>query len=181
MDLKLRPGPYDTVTDTLAPSEAWRRSPLDDPPLRFARQPFYAETLAVLESVRDHDLERLTALCDVDFGIVDVDLAGRTRPVRTRVEWERFFYERFATLTTLGAATDFEVLSYQAHQQGTLGFSVLEYRQSLTVDDQTAWFDGIATIVWKRTPSGWRQARWHGSVVTAVVPEPLRRLTNGAN
>lgn len=158
-----------------------RRSALDDPPLRFARQPFYAETLALLEAVRDHDFARLAALCDDDFGIVDVDAAGRTRTVRTRVEWERWYLEQFATLETLGAVTDAEVLSYKARREGDLGFSVVEFRQSLTVGEHTAHVDCVATVVWKRTPTGWRQARWHGSVVSSVVPDELRALMNRAN
>jgi hypothetical protein len=149
-------------------------SPLDSPPAQFADQPFYAETVELLRCVRDHDFTALAALCDDDFGIVDVDPAGVARVVRDRPGWEAWFTELFATLDALVAATDSEVLDYRAIAHDTMGFSVLEFRQFLTIGEYTATFDCITTIVWKQTPDGWREARWHGSVVSSVVPEELR-------
>ena len=152
------------------------RSPLEAPPQRFADEPFYAETLTLLRSVRDQDFDTLAALCDDDFGIVDVDPNGGAVPIRSRVEWERWFHQLFATLQQLDATTDSEILRYDAVRSDTLGYSVLEFRQSLTVGDHVARFDCIATIVWKRTPDGWREARWHASVISSEVPDALRAL-----
>lgn len=153
-------------------------SPLDNPPQRFAHRPFYAETLSLLRSVRDQDFESLNWLCDDDYGIVDVDPVGRARVIRNRSEWADWFHELFATLETLGATTDSEVLSYKAVREAILGYSVLEFRQSLTIGEHTATFDCIATIIWKRTSRGWREARWHGSVISSYVPDELRRFAD---
>ena len=43
-------------------------SMLDEPLQHFADAPFFAETLTLLRSVRDHDFETLAALRDDDFG-----------------------------------------------------------------------------------------------------------------
>ena len=158
---------------TLARSE----SPLDHPPVRFARRPFYAETLSLLRSVRDHDVESLQWLCEDDFGIVDVDPTGAPRVIRYRDEWSQWFHELFATLDALGADTDSEIISYKAIKESSLGYSVVEFRQSLTIGGHTATFDCVATIVWKKTTRGWREARWHGSVVSSDVPDELQALT----
>ena len=131
--------------------------------------------------MRDHDFETLSWLCDDDYGIVDIDPTGNARPIRNRVEWERWFHELFATLTALGASTDSEVISYKATRDGNLGYSVLEFRQLLTIGEHTATFDCIATIIWKWTLRGWREARWHGSVISSVVPAELQAMTQGAN
>jgi SnoaL-like domain len=149
-------------------------SPLDDPPAGFAGRPFLTETLTLLRSVRDHDYDTLAALCDDDFGIVDGDPAGVISIIRTREEWERWFLGLFATLRQLGARTDSEVLRYDALQHATMGFSALEFRQFLEIDGSTATFECVATIVWKLTPSGWREARWHVSVVGSHGTETLR-------
>ena len=110
----------------MIPSVIERRdSMLDHPPMRFAHRPFYAETLNLLRTVRDQDLPQLSVLYDDVFGIVDIDPSGSARPIRNRLEWERWFHELFAT--------------------------------------------------------GWRQARWHGSVISSNVPEPLKTLTNREN
>jgi len=29
----------------------------------------------------------------------------------------------------------------------------------------------VATIIWKSTPDGWREARWHASVISTDIPE----------
>jgi hypothetical protein len=155
-------------------------SPLDHPPARFARRPFYAETLTLLRSVRDHDFESLQWLCDDDFGIVDVDPAGQARVIRSRDEWSQWFHELFSTLDALGAAPIRRSSSYKAVREQSLGYSVLEFRQSLTVGDHTAFFDCIATIIWKKTSRGWREARWHGSVISSEIPDELRELSDGA-
>ena len=158
-----------TMTSASAPLV----SPLDTPNVQFADQPFYSETIELLRCVRDHDFTALATLCDDDFGIVDVDPAGAARVVRDRAGWEAWFHELFATLDALTAATDSEVLDYRAIAHDTMGFSVLEFRQYLTIGDHTATFDCVTTIVWKHTPAGWREARWHGSVVSSIVPDGM--------
>lgn len=163
-----------TDTEGTEPRAAVSSSPLDHPPAQFRDVPFYDETIQLLRFVRDHDLDGLAALCDDDFGIVDVDPAGAARPIRSRDEWERWFVELFGTLTAMGATTDSVVLDHRARRDDTMGFSVLEFRQLLTVGPHTATFDCVATIVWKLTPEGWREARWHASVISSDVPDALR-------
>jgi hypothetical protein len=78
----------------------------------------------------------------------------------------------------MDATTDSQVLDYQALVSGDLGYGVLDFRQTLTVGDHTATFNCIAaTVIWKRTPTGWRESRWHCSVISSDVPNPLRDLT----
>jgi ketosteroid isomerase-like protein len=149
-------------------------SPLDHPPDHLLDRPFFAETVTLLRSVRDHDFDTLAALCDDDFGIVDIDPSGMSRPIRDRTGWEQWFHELFATLTAMGASTDSIIDDYQAVTTTDMGYSVLDFTQTLTVGPHTASFVCIATIVWKRTPNGWREARWHASVVSADIPAALR-------
>lgn len=146
-------------------------SPLDGPRPDFDGQPFLDQTLALLRSVRDHDFDTLAALCDDDFGIVDVDPSGAAAAIRTRPQWENWFRQLFAQLDAMDAATDSEILGYAAVAESSLGYSVLDFRQTLTVGDLTASFDCLATIIWKSTPDGWREARWHASVISKNIPD----------
>lgn len=152
-------------------------SPLDEAQPVHEGKPFFDLTLTLLRSVRDHDLDTLAELCDDDFGIVDIDPSGGNVPIRTRTEWEHWFRGLFAQLDTLGADTDSQVLAYDAVAGRDLGYSVVEFRQTLSVGEHTPTFDCITTIVWKQTPSGWREARWHGSVIAQQVPDELTSLT----
>ena len=146
---------------------------LDDTSPAFGDQPFYDQTVTLLHSVRDHDFATLAALCDDDFGIVDIDVAGTARPIRNRAEWEEWFTTLFATLKSMNAETDSVILDYKALSQGTLGFGVLEFQQTLTVGPHVATFECVATIIWKLTPHGWREARWHASIVSSDIPAAL--------
>lgn len=137
----------------------------------WAEAPFFAETVELLRSVRDHDFDSLADLCDDDFGIVDLDQSGGSVMVRTRAEWEKWFRRLFAELDAVGADTDSEILDYQAMAIAEMGFSVVEFRQSLTLGEATALFDCVTTIVWKLTKSGWKEARWHVSLLSTDVPE----------
>lgn len=149
-------------------------SPLDTPPGKFADTAFFDETVTLLRSVRDHDFDTLAALCDDDFGIVDVDPAGNAKPIRDRAGWEDWFRELFATLNSMGAVTDSTIDDYQAIASDDMGYSVLDFTQTLTVGAHIASFECIATIIWKRTDHGWRESRWHASVISSDVPAELR-------
>ena len=147
------------------------RSPLDQPHPDYEDRPFFDQTLTLLRCVRDHDFDILADLCDDDFGIVDVDPSGASVAIRTRSEWEHWFHRLFAQLDALSAATDSEILGYVAVEEQSLGYSVLDFRQTLTVGELTATFDCVATIIWKSTPDGWREARWHASVISTEIPD----------
>lgn len=162
-------------TATTEPTTRPSPSPLDEPPARFAHAPFFADTVTLLRSVRDHDFDTLAALCDDDFGIVDIDPNGNSRPIRDRAGWEAWFRELFATLNALGATTDSRIDGYEALVEGTMGYSVLDFTQTLSVGELHASFECIATIIWKQTADGWRESRWHASVISSDVPDELRQ------
>ena len=67
-------------------------------------RPYFAETVELLRCVRDHDFDSLAALCDDDFGIVDLDQSGSSVMVRTRDEWEAWFRRLFTELDAMAAA-----------------------------------------------------------------------------
>ena len=139
----------------------------------WAEEPFFAETVELLRSVRDHDFDTLAARCDDDFGIVDLDQSGSNVMVRSRQDWENWFRRLFAELEAASADTDSVITQYQALAGSDMGFSVVEFTQSLSVGPHTGLFDCVATIVWKLTPDGWKEARWHVSLLSADVPEAL--------
>lgn len=149
-------------------------SSLDHPPVGFADQPFFEETLTLLRAVREHDFDTLAGLCDDDFGIVDIAPDGSGVPIRTRAEWEAWFRDGlFPRLEALGADTDSEVTGYQALVSGDLGYGVLDFQQSLTVGGLVATFECIATVIWKRTATGWKESRWHCSVISSDLPPEM--------
>jgi hypothetical protein len=155
-----------------------RASSLDTAPKEHADKPFFDETVTLLRAVRDHDFETLAGLCDDDFGIVDIAPDGSGVPIRTRLEWEAWFRDSlFPKLEEMGADTDSEILGYEALRRGDLGYGVLDFRQTLTVAGLVATFDCIATLIWKKTPTGWVESRWHCSVISSHVPESLQALT----
>ncbi|MDJ0497356.1 MAG: nuclear transport factor 2 family protein [Acidimicrobiia bacterium] len=137
----------------------------------WAKDPFFAETVELLRSVRDHDFDSLAELCDDDFGIVDLDQSGGSVMIRTRAEWEAWFHRLFSELDAAAASTDSEILDYQAIATADMGFSVVEFRQSLGMGELIANFDCVATIVWKRTEQGWKEARWHVSLLSTDLPD----------
>lgn len=137
----------------------------------WAGAPFFEETVELLRSVRDHDFESLAELCDDDFGIVDLDQSGGSVMIRTRAEWEAWFRRLFSELNAASASTDSEILDYRAMKTSDMGFAVVEFRQSLGIADVTAHFNCVATIVWKATPEGWKEARWHVSLLSTDIPD----------
>jgi ketosteroid isomerase-like protein len=137
--------------------------------------PFLDETKTLFRSVSTHDFDTLAALCDDDFGIVDIDPKGGSVVIETRAEWEDWFHSLFDQLDAMDAETTTDILDYKALRRGELGYSVVDFRQNLTMGDTTAHFYCVATIIWKQTPDGWKESRWHCSVIR-VEPNGLPGL-----
>jgi hypothetical protein len=136
---------------------------LDRPHPEYEERPFFDQTLALLRSVRELDFVSGADLHDADRGIVSVEPAGP--------EWELWFHLLFAHVGALNAATDSEILDYVAIEGPSCGYSVLDFRQSLTSGGLTATFDCLATITWSPAPDGWVAARWQASVISSDIPD----------
>jgi ketosteroid isomerase-like protein len=130
----------------------------------FENKPFYQQTLILFDSVSKHDFNTLADLCDDDFGIVDLNTEGNNVIISTREEWENWFHTLFSQLKEMNASTSTEILNYQSLKEETLGYSVVDFCQLLTVDGTTARFNCVATIIWKKTDQGWKESRWHASL-----------------
>ncbi|MGB5756736.1 MAG: nuclear transport factor 2 family protein [Acidimicrobiales bacterium] len=139
--------------------------PLQTAANRFAGEHFVHETLILLQAVVDRDLDALLGIGDEDFAIIDVDPEGQTSLARTEPGWEPWFRRYFLMLDALDASIDVEIESYQALKTSELGYSVVEFRQTVEGRSLSAWFDCVATIVWKNTDDGWKEARWHCSIL----------------
>jgi hypothetical protein len=74
-------------------SEPW---PLDA--LAGSGWPLAEPTAALFAGVRDHDLERLSALCDDEHGIVDIAPDGSSVVIPDRAAWRAWFERLFAQL-----------------------------------------------------------------------------------
>ncbi|HYN28612.1 MAG TPA: nuclear transport factor 2 family protein [Dermatophilaceae bacterium] len=129
------------------------------------QKPFYDLTVRLLGHVRDHDLPALAALCDDDFGIVEITTTGGSLVIRDRAGWEAWFGGLFAQLDAMQARTWSEVTGYEAVVSGDMGYSVVDFHQMLVTEEESLRFTVIATIIWKRVDGGWRESRYHSSLL----------------
>ena len=126
---------------------------------------FLPETMRLFSYVSTQNFDDLAALCDDDFGIVDLDPNGGSVMVRTRKEWEDWFHGLFQQLNTMHASTTTTITQYDVLPGEVLAMSVVEFDQHLHVGEQTHTFGCVVTIVWKKTAHGWQEARWHVSLI----------------
>lgn len=148
------------MTNTLLQSIA----PVSMPP-EMDNQPFAAETETLFRCVSEHDFDTLAALCDDDFGIIDLGTEGQNVVIETRAEWENWFHTLFDKLDTMQATTRTEIQKYRALVNGDMGYSVVDFCQVLSVGDQSARFYCVVTIIWKRVGQKWKESRWHCSLI----------------
>ncbi|MGZ8804800.1 MAG: nuclear transport factor 2 family protein [Microbacterium sp.] len=126
-------------------------------------EPLRAETQALLDAVNTLDLDALRAMVDDDYGIVDVDPEGRTVVIDTKAEWDAYMDLNFAAMRAGGAVLSSRVLDYHGVEAGRLGYSVVRFDQRVEIAGTVIENPCIATVVWKRTDEGWKEARWHCS------------------
>lgn len=128
-------------------------------------QPFAEETKTLFRCVSEHDFDTLAALCDDDFGIIDLGTEGQSVVIETRKEWEDWFHNLFARLDAMGAHTSTEINKYQALESDKMGYGVVDFCQLLRVEGQVSRFYCVATIIWKRVGDVWKESRWHCSLI----------------
>ena len=134
-------------------------------------QPFFDLTLEMLNCVRDHNFERLSQICDDDFGIVDIDTEGGSRIIRNQTEWAEWFTGLFQQLDAMKAITWSEITGYEALKKQDMGYSVVDFDQLFVVGEKRMRFRVIATIIWKRTGDVWQESRYHGSLIRVIEEE----------
>lgn len=83
-------------------------------PQVFANKPYYELTCELLDCVRDHNYERLSHICDDDYGIIDINPTGGSEIIRDRKGWEDWFTGLFTKLEAMQAETWSEITSYEA-------------------------------------------------------------------
>lgn len=130
---------------------------MDDQPLR-------EQTQALLDAVNALDLDALRAMVDDDYGIVDVDPEGRSVVIDGKPEWDAYMERNFAAMQAGGAVLSSRIVDYHGEADDRLGYSVVRFVQRVEIGGVVIENPCIATIVWKQTPEGWKEARWHCSL-----------------
>jgi hypothetical protein len=132
-------------------------------------KPFFQLTETILNCVRDHNYELLSSICDDDFGIIDINETGGTMVAKNRADWENWFKSLFAKLNSMNATTWSEITEYDALETAEMGYSVVFFNQYLKVENVTQCFKATSTIIWKKTDDGWKESRYHGSLLSVAV------------
>jgi hypothetical protein len=131
-------------------------------------KPFFDLTEEMFRCVRDRDFETLANICDDEFGIVDINVEGGSEVIRDRAGWEKWFSGLFTQLKDMDARTWSEITRYEALESGAMGYSVVDFDQVFIGQGKRLRFSVLATIIWKRAGDGWKEARYHSSMLKVV-------------
>lgn len=134
-------------------------------------KPFYQLTEEMFHCVSKHNFERLAQLCDDDFGIIDINTVGGSEIIRDRAGWEHWFQGLFTKLAEMKAETWSEITRYEALAHTDMGYGVVDFDQIFIAGDQKLRFSVIATIIWKKVGDGWKESRYHSSLIKVVPLE----------
>ncbi len=127
--------------------------------------PFFDLTVEMLDCVRDHNFDRLSKICDDDYGIIDINTEGGSEIIRDRRGWENWFSGLFQKLEEMKATTWSEITHYESVVRGEMGYSVVDFDQVFIVGDKKMRFAVIATIIWKKEGEEWKESRYHSSLI----------------
>lgn len=133
-------------------------------PAEVTTKPFFELTQEMLNCVRDFDFGRLSEICDDDYGIVDINTTGGSEIIRDRAGWEAWFRGLFLKLKVMNASTWSEITQYEVVTGENMAYSVVDFDQIFITPEQKLRFGVVATIIWKKTPDGWKEARYHSSL-----------------
>lgn len=126
----------------------------------------YQLTEELLTAVNQLDLPKLRALVDDDFGIVDVDPEGNPIIINNMEEWEAYMEKNMVAMRELHASLYFVIDDYQESVSDRMAYVVVKFTQEVHIPEgREMSHQCIATVVWKSTDAGWKEARWHCSRV----------------
>jgi hypothetical protein len=128
-------------------------------------KPFFSLTKEMLDCVRDHNFDRLSQICDDDFGIIDINTQAGSEIIRDRAGWENWFKGLFVQLDEMNATTWSEITRYEALEKTDMGYCVVDFDQIFIAGEQKFRFSVIATIIWKKENEVWKESRYHSSMV----------------
>lgn len=134
-----------------------------EPPPESSR-PLWEETVALFEATNALDIAALRELRRDDAELVDVDPRGAPVVVRGRVEWEEYMERNLAAMASVGAVLRTEVIDYEGHVHGRLGYSAVRFVQFAELPDVTIRSVCVATIIWSWRGGRWREVRRHQSL-----------------
>ena len=124
----------------------------------------YQHTERLLSAVNQLDLPKLRNMVDDDFGIVDVDPEGNPIVINTMEEWESYMEKNMLTMQQLHARLSYEIDEYHENVSDSMAYVVVRFVQQVHIPEkQEMSHSCIATVVWKKTEDGWKEARWHCS------------------
>ncbi len=133
-------------------------------PKEWHDMPLFDLTVEMLGCVRDHNFDRLSEICDDDYGIIDINTEGGSEIIRDREGWENWFQGLFTNLDKMQATTWSEITNYEVSTTGDMAYSVVDFDQVFIVGDKKMRFGVIATIIWKKVGDDWKEARYHSSL-----------------
>ncbi len=134
-------------------------------PEEFTSKAFFNLTVEMLDCVRDHNFDRLSEICDDDFGIIDINTEGGSEVIRDRDGWENWFRTLFSKLKAMNARTWSEITNYESVRGDDMGYCVVDFDQILMLGDKRMRFSVISTIIWKRVEDTWKESRYHCSLL----------------
>jgi ketosteroid isomerase-like protein len=124
----------------------------------------YQHTERLLSAVNQLDLPKLRNMVDDDFGIVDVDPEGNPIVINTMEEWESYMEKNMLAMQQLHARLSYEIDEYHENVSDSMAYVVVRFVQQVHIPEkQEMSHSCIATVVWKKTEDGWKEARWHCS------------------
>ena len=136
-------------------------APTDHPAQEWGMRPFYAETVALLNALRNNHPILLSHAID-QLGVVDIDPDGRIEVIRD----DDTFAQRHSSSAP---ATQIEIVDFRSVRGMVMGSAVAEFVERRAVDGHPIAVRAIASIVWTQTPDGWRSAGFHISPLTSLA------------
>lgn len=121
-------------------------------------------TQRLLDNVNALDFDGLRAMVDDDYGIVDVDPEGKSFTINDMQEWEGYMRQNMGIMQQMQAKLDSEILEYSDVSGNDMAYSVVKFRQDVTIANQKIQNYCIATIIWKKAGDEWKESRWHCSL-----------------
>ena len=136
-------------------------APTGHPAQEWASRPFFAETVALLNALRNNHPVLLSHALD-QLGVVDIDPDGRVEVIRD----ERRFNQRQSEPNP--GSTEIEIVDFRSIRGMVMGSAAAEFIERRTVNGHPIAVRAIASVVWTQTPDGWRSAGFHISPLTSL-------------
>lgn len=128
------------------------------------KESLFPLTQELLETIDRLDYDALLNFVHSNYQMIDVDNECNTVLLSNIKDWSTNLLHNINALKKRGGKLHSVITDYREELTSLIGYSILDFRQEVTIEGHRTISDYVATIIWRKIGEEWKETHWHCSL-----------------